>query len=70
MIDSAALKTYFTGLQARLVAMLEALEGEHGGRFRGDAWQKEPGQALAGYGQTCIIEGGHVFERGGIAFYM
>ena len=68
MIDSAALKTYFTGLQSRIVAALEALEGEHGGRFRSDDWQKAPGQALAGSGRTCIIEGGRVFERGGVAF--
>jgi len=68
MIDSAALKTYFTGLQTHLVAALETLEGEQGGRLRSDAWQKEPGQTLAGYGQTCIIEGGRVFERGGVGF--
>ena len=68
MIDSAALKTYFTGLQTHFVAALEAIEGELGARFRRDAWEKEPGQALSGYGQTCIIEGGNVFERGGVAF--
>ena len=38
MIDSATLKPYFTGLQARLVAAAEALEGERGGRFRADPW--------------------------------
>ena len=68
MIDSAALKTYFTGLQTRLVAAFEALEGDCGRRFRSDAWQKAPGQALAGNGRTCIIDGGRVFERGGVAF--
>ena len=68
MIASSALKTYFSGLQARLVAAAEALEGEHGARgerFRADPWQKEPGQTLTGSGLTCIIEGGRVFERGG-----
>ncbi len=68
MIDSVSLKSYFTDLQARLVAAAEAIEGERGGRFRADPWQKEAGQLLGGNGLTCIIEGGRVFERGGIAF--
>jgi len=68
MIDAASLKTYFTGLQTRLVAAAEALEGDNGERFRADTWQKEAGQPLGGNGLTCIIEGGRVFERGGIAF--
>ena len=68
MIDSATLKPYFTGLQARLVAAAEALEGERGGRFRADPWHKDAGQPLDGSGLTCIIEGGRVFERGGVAF--
>ena len=68
MIDPGALESYFTGLQARLVAAAEALEGASGGRFRADAWEKESGQPLDGHGVTCIIEGGRVFERGGIAF--
>jgi coproporphyrinogen III oxidase len=67
MIASGALRTYFSGLQTRLVAAAEALEGEGGARFRADPWQKEPGQTLTGKGLTCIIEGGRVFERGGIA---
>ena len=68
MIDSAALKTYFTSFHSRLVAALEVVEGEHGGRLRSDPWRKEPGQALSGEGKTSIIEGGRVFERGGVAF--
>ena len=68
MIDSAAVQSYFTGLQARLVSATEALEGEQGSRFRADRWQKPPGQTLGGQGLTCIIEGGRVFERGGVAF--
>ena len=50
MIDSAALKTYFTSFHSRLVAALEVVEGEHGGRLRSDPWRKEPGQALSGEG--------------------
>ena len=71
MINSGALKDYFTGLQARIVTAAEALEGavDKGGKhFLADAWEKEPGQALGGSGQTCIIEEGRVFERGGVAF--
>jgi coproporphyrinogen III oxidase len=68
MIDTATLKTYFTGLQARIVTAVETLEGESGGRFRTDPWHKDAGQPLGGNGLTCIIEGGRVFERGGVAF--
>ncbi|MBI4742883.1 MAG: oxygen-dependent coproporphyrinogen oxidase [Betaproteobacteria bacterium] len=74
MIAPDVLKAYFTGLQARIVAAAEALEGEGGksgkpGKtFRADPWQKEAGQPLGGSGLTCIIEGGRVFERGGVAF--
>jgi coproporphyrinogen III oxidase len=68
MIDPALLKTYFTGLQQRIVAAAETLEGAEGKTFRADPWQKEAGQPLGGNGITCIIEGGRVFERGGVAF--
>ncbi|MEF8747011.1 MAG: oxygen-dependent coproporphyrinogen oxidase [Candidatus Accumulibacter propinquus] len=68
MIDTTRLQAYFTGLQARLMATLEAVEGEAGARFRVDPWVKEAGAGLAGNGCTCVIEGGRVFERGGVAF--
>ena len=68
MIDPTLLKTYFTGLQQRIVAAAETLEGAEGKTFRADPWQKEAGQPLGGNGITCIIEGGRVFERGGVAF--
>ena len=68
MIDPTLLKTYFTGLQQRIVAAAEAQEGAEGKNFRADPWQKEAGQPLGGNGVTCIIEGGRVFERGGVAF--
>ena len=68
MIDTTRLQAYFTGLQARLMATLEAIEGEAGAPFRVDPWVKEAGAGLAGNGCTCIIEGGRVFERGGVAF--
>jgi coproporphyrinogen III oxidase len=71
MLDSARLITYFTGLQAALVAACEALEGppaQGGQRFISDSWEKAPGQTLSGRGRTCVIEEGRVFERGGVAF--
>jgi coproporphyrinogen III oxidase len=68
MIAMATLEAYFCGLQKRLIAAIEAVEGEHGLRLRADPWRKDAGATLAGHGLTAIIEGGHVFERGGIAF--
>ncbi|WP_301101533.1 oxygen-dependent coproporphyrinogen oxidase [Propionivibrio sp.] len=67
-MNSAVLKAYFSGLQTIIVAAAEAVEGASGQRFRADPWQKEAGQPLDGSGLTCIIEGGRVFERGGVAF--
>lgn len=68
MIAPSILKAYFIGLQQSIVTAAEALEGDSGLRFRADPWQKEAGQPLGGSGLTCIIEGGRVFERGGVAF--
>src|SRR5439155_10289795 len=50
---------YFTDLQARLVARLEAIDG---GVFLRDAWQRPEG----GGGISQVIEQGRVFERGGV----
>jgi len=52
---------YFTDLQARLVARLEAIDG---GVFLRDAWQRPEG----GGGISQVIEQGRVFERGGVNF--
>ena len=60
-MDLGAARAYFTGLQARIVAGLEALDG---GSFRTDAWQRPEG----GGGITRILEEGALFERGGVAF--
>jgi coproporphyrinogen III oxidase len=67
-IDTDALRNYFVRLQTDLVAALTTLEGPMGGAFRVDPWEKDPGASLAGHGRTAIIEGGRVFERGGVAF--
>ncbi len=60
-MDLAAVRTYFTGLQQRIVSALEALDD---GRFGADAWERPEG----GGGLTRVIEDGSVFERGGVAF--
>jgi coproporphyrinogen III oxidase len=59
--DLSALHAYFSGLQGRLVAQLEALDGTP---FRRDAWDRPEG----GGGVSALIEGGKVFERGGVNF--
>ena len=68
MIGAEGLRDYFTALQTRLVTAVEAIEGSGGKRLRVDRWEKEAGAPLRGNGCTCIIEGGRIFERGGIAF--
>ena len=50
---------YFSGLQARLVAALESLDGMP---FAADAWERAEG----GGGVTRVIEEGKLFERGGV----
>jgi coproporphyrinogen III oxidase len=59
--DVSAVSEYFAGLQARIVAELEALDGR---AFRSDAWTRPEG----GGGLTRVIEDGALFERGGVNF--
>jgi coproporphyrinogen III oxidase len=56
-----AVSEYLTGLQARIVAALEQLDG---GSFRRDAWTRPEG----GGGISRLIEDGALFERGGVNF--
>jgi coproporphyrinogen III oxidase len=49
---------YFAGLQQRIVAALENLDGA----FKKDTWTRPEG----GGGTSCIIEDGRLFERGGV----
>jgi coproporphyrinogen III oxidase len=60
-MDTHTIKDYFTGLQARIVAGLESLDGN---AFRGDAWTRPEG----GGGFTRLIEEGALLERGGVLF--
>jgi coproporphyrinogen III oxidase len=59
--DPAAVKAYLLDLQERIVAALEALDGQP---FARDAWQRPEG----GGGISRVIEEGKVFERGGVNF--
>ena len=73
-MDANAVREYLTGLQDRIVAGLEELDGS---RFRVDRWQRGGADAkqqagalsgLGGGGDSRIIEEGQLFERGGVAF--
>jgi coproporphyrinogen III oxidase len=39
-----------------------------GKAFLHDEWRKEAHEPLQGFGTTCILEGGEVFERAGVGF--
>jgi coproporphyrinogen III oxidase len=52
-------KNYLAGLQDRIVAGLEAIDGN---KFRRDEWSRQEG----GGGISCLIEDGGIFERGGV----
>ena len=58
-LDIRAIDDYFVGLQQRVVAALEALDG---GSFTSDRWERPEG----GGGVSRVIEDGDVFERGGV----
>jgi coproporphyrinogen III oxidase len=60
-MDVGSIVGYFTGLQERIVAGLEALDGKP---FRRDSWERPEG----GGGITRLIEEGALFERGGCNF--
>jgi len=59
--DATPVRDYLLGLQATIVARLEAIDGNP---FRTDQWQRPEG----GGGITRVIEEGGVFERGGVNF--
>ena len=60
-MDVFAARDYFSGLQARIVASLEAVDGLP---FQRDEWTRPEG----GGGLTRWIEEGRVLERGGVNF--
>jgi coproporphyrinogen III oxidase len=60
-MDAAAVRAYLIGLQDRIVARMEALDG---GKFVRDEWTRAEG----GGGITRILEGGALLERAGVGF--
>ena len=60
-MDIAAVKNYLTGLQQTIVDQMTTLDG---GNFLRDEWQRPQG----GGGVTRLIEGGALFERGGVGY--
>ncbi len=60
-VDLAAARAYFLDVQSRIVAGLEAADGQ---AFRRDEWKRESG----GGGLSCLIEEGNLFERAGVLF--
>jgi coproporphyrinogen III oxidase len=59
-VDAAAVQQYFSQLQEKIVASLEALDGH---AFTRDAWTRAEGG-----GTSSVLEGGNVLERGGVNF--
>ena len=55
-------RNYLTGLQDRLCATFEAVDGQ--AKFITDEWQRAEG----GGGRTRVIAGGAVIEKGAVAF--
>ncbi|MDI9334490.1 MAG: oxygen-dependent coproporphyrinogen oxidase [Cytophagales bacterium] len=56
---------YFIQLQQRITEGLSSVDGK---TFLRDEWRKEAHEPLQGFGTTCILENGHVFERAGVGF--
>src|SRR6266403_118151 len=63
--DTARVREYLLGLQRRIVAELERLDGRP---FEEDRWDKPADSALAGSGITRILEQGQLFDRAGVGF--
>lgn len=64
-MDREAVRRYLLDLQDRIIAAIEAEDGQ---RFGRDAWTRPAGGALEGDGLSRVIEGGALLERGGCSF--
>jgi coproporphyrinogen III oxidase len=63
--DIARVRQYLLGLQARIVA---AMEAEGGAPFASDAWTRPAGGKLEGDGNSRLVEGAELLERAGCGF--
>lgn len=59
--DTRTVKDFLLGLQKLIVARIEQVDGK---QFRHDVWDRPEG----GGGISCVLEDGHVLERGGVNF--
>ncbi|MCC6690235.1 MAG: coproporphyrinogen III oxidase, partial [Bacteroidia bacterium] len=62
MLAKETIADYFKTLQKNICRSLEDADG--GAGFTEDTWERQEG----GGGCTCIIQNGHVIEKGGVAF--
>jgi coproporphyrinogen III oxidase len=60
--DRGAVREYLVNLQDGISGTLERIDGT--GRFRRDGWQRAEG----GGGESRVMEGGQLLEKGGIGF--
>ena len=60
-MDTKIVLNYLQGLQSRIIEALELVDGK---TFLHDSWQRPEG----GGGNSCMLEGGNVFERAGVGF--
>ena len=60
-INVDAVLSYLQSLQTRIIEALELVDGK---TFLHDSWQRPEG----GGGNSCMLEGGNVFERAGVGF--
>ena len=60
-INTQAVLSYLQNLQAKIIEALELVDGK---TFLHDSWQRPEG----GGGNSCMLEGGNVFERAGVGF--
>jgi len=54
---------YILDLQSRILATAEEIESASGKKFVVDRWERNPVDPSAGYGITCVLEGGDVLEK-------
>jgi coproporphyrinogen III oxidase len=64
-MNTQDVRTYFVGLQDRII---DALQAEDGHDFLRDGWTRGPEERLQGDGLSRLVEEGGVFERGGCNF--
>ena len=60
-MNTQAVLTYLQSLQAKIIEALEVVDGK---TFLHDSWNRPEG----GGGNSCLLEGGNVFERAGVGF--